>query len=906
MSAGPSTGYVDVPASLAAAVAWGVEEGVFEAPGPGRTSFNPSGVITRRQLAVFLWRLAGRPQPGAPCSFADVASAPAPAWLTAACWSVGDEVMVPLGAAVGGVSAFSPDRVVSRAGVALSLFRLAGSPPGSPASSYRDVPRTAGYAAAVDWLVASEVVRPAAQFQPTLPLSRGRLAQFLFDLASRPGAWAFDRLLPAAYDCDVLDTRSCLLPFPSDRYTTPDPTMDSGRRVAIARTATPANVSRVRIDPTDVNRNDGFSPGSVLLTFMPGVDLVASGAAPVTDIARSVQADSPVIIVNAATGEPHPHWVEYDTQASTDDARLLSIVPARNFEEGARYLVALRNLVDGDGNAIIAGEAFGAIRDAVPTEVAVIEARRPAVEAVLAEFAALTLPGSATPVDPGEFVLAWDFTVASERNLTERVLHLRNDAFAGLGDNAPSFTARRLQARTLPATDPRCTRPTGRDPSCPDAGYDPTRNIIDGTITVPNYQSNTTLTGGKGGAPFRWGPDGLPQRNPRLPNLTAAFRCVMPQHAVLAAEGQARISMYGHGLLGSHLEVGADHVKAFADEHNVMFCATSWHGFSANDFFNVIGALEDLSTFSTIADGGQQGLLHQMFLGRLMLHPQGLRAAAPFRVVPRSGGGFVVGDAPLIDVSSLGYDGNSQGGIMGGALVAVSPDIERGVLGVPGMNYSILLYRSSDWDTYATIFNPAYPNEVDRLVALGLAQIMWDRIETNGYAHHLDPADPLPGLPGTPATPKTVMLHVAYADHQVAVVTADNLARTANIPLYDPPALFGNRNALWPDKPPGDNPDVEPFWGIRRLTDEEIDASWTGPAYVMWDSGNTPPPPENVPPGSVAFDRPDVRPDPHERPRRAPGSRAQKYDFLFNDELRRCPTTIVGGQPQELCLAPFG
>ena len=38
---------------------------------------------------------------------------------------------------------------------------------------------------------------------------------------------------------------------------------------------------------------------------------------------------------------------------------------------------------------------------------------------------------------------------------------------------------------------------------------------------------------------------------------------------------------------------------------------------------------------------------------------------------------------------------------MGGALTAVAPDFNRAVLGVPGMNYSTLLQRSVDFDTYA-------------------------------------------------------------------------------------------------------------------------------------------------------------------------------------------------------------
>ena len=52
----------------------------------------------------------------------------------------------------------------------------------------------------------------------------------------------------------------------------------------------------------------------------------------------------------------------------------------------------------------------------------------------------------------------------------------------------------------------------------------------------------------------------------------------------------------------------------------------------------------------------------------------------------------------MIDTAHLDYDGNSQGGIMGLMLAAVSPDIERAVLGVPGMNYSLLLPRSVDFD----------------------------------------------------------------------------------------------------------------------------------------------------------------------------------------------------------------
>ena len=52
------------------------------------------------------------------------------------------------------------------------------------------------------------------------------------------------------------------------------------------------------------------------------------------------------------------------------------------------------------------------------------------------------------------------------------------------------------------------------------------------------------------------------------------------------------------------------------------------------------------------------------------------------------------------------YDGNSQGGILGGVLVAVSPDVKRGVLGVTAMNYSILLNRSVDFTALQPALEP--------------------------------------------------------------------------------------------------------------------------------------------------------------------------------------------------------
>ena len=68
---------------------------------------------------------------------------------------------------------------------------------------------------------------------------------------------------------------------------------------------------------------------------------------------------------------------------------------------------------------------------------------------------------------------------------------------------------------------------------------------------------------------------------------------------------------------------------------------------------------------------------------------------------------FQLAGAPLLDTDELYYDGNSQGAILGGALCAVAKDFRRCVLGEAGMNYSTLLHRSVDFDTYKLILEAA-------------------------------------------------------------------------------------------------------------------------------------------------------------------------------------------------------
>jgi hypothetical protein len=318
-------------------------------------------------------------------------------------------------------------------------------------------------------------------------------------------------------------------------------------------------------------------------------------------------------------------------------------------------------------------------------------------------------------------------------------------------------------------------------------------------------------------------------------------------------------------------------VRAFSSAHNIVFCGTNWAGFADEDRPTVYEVLADFSEFSRFIDRQHQGVLNFLVLGRLLIHPDGFASHAAFQV----------GGESVIDPSGVFYDGNSQGGILGGVVAAVAQDVERFVLGVPGINYSTLLNRSTDFFTFGIVLRATYPNGLDRALILALAQVLWDRTDPSGHVRHTT-SDTYPDTP-----PKKILYHVAFGDHQVAPVTAEVAARSNGALLYTP--------ALSPGKVV---PEVEPFYGIPPIPAFPYDGS----ALVIWDSFNPAPPIGNVPPPQILPTDPEwatLSPcaqnwdsDPHECPRRAPEARLQKSEFLKNDGA------VVEACEGLACLAP--
>ncbi|MHB8233018.1 MAG: hypothetical protein ACYDHT_00025 [Solirubrobacteraceae bacterium] len=652
-------------------------------------------------------------------------------------------------------------------------------------------------------------------------------------------ATSFAVELPTETKCEFIASSSsseCMLPFPDDYYTKADPTSPTGRRIDFRELATPTNAISQHIEVAPYNTGDGFSPGSVITLKVPGIettaDVKAMRAVPINHLGHYRAPNAPVVVIDTSTGQRWPIWVEIDSTVKAEKATL-EIHPAVNFTSGDRYIVALRNLKNAKKEHLQAPESFRTYRDNLPSSEAKVNERRPHFEEL---FNTLQSAGIAR----SNLYLAWDFTVASDENNTGRELSMRNAAFSALGDNNLADGVVEGSSPTFAVTE------TENEPNPGEIA-----RRVKGTFVVPCFLFPSCAPGGT----MVLNAEGKPTQNGVW---TANFDCIVPASATSGAGETARPSLYGHGLFGDASEVGSSPQRSLSQTHDIVQCATDEIGMSESDLGSVVQALQNLSAFPKITDRLQQGLLDELYLGRAMISPSGFTTNAAFH---QDG---TMATPSVLNIGHLYYNGNSQGGIMGGALTAVSPDFTRASLGVPAMNYSTLLPRSVDFDEFAAILYPSYPDEEARPLVLDMMQLLWDRGEPDGYAERMT-TNPLPDTPA-----HQVLMDIAFGDHQVTDYQADVEARTIGASAHRP-VLFKGRwpmtNVLWRV------PSIKPY-------------PFTGSAAYYWDIGpiresspgsgknigTEPPPYENLPNRSGE--------DPHSAPRAAPAEQQVVSDFF--------------------------
>jgi hypothetical protein len=583
-------------------------------------------------------------------------------------------------------------------------------------------------------------------------------------------------------DCDPLVPDVCALPFPSDAFTVPDESSVTGKRVKFAATTLPGPT-----DPSVFELSDGFSPGAGITTFLPGA--TTDNLPDPLNIERSLEPGSPTVLIEAETLERVPHFSELDMSHDNDARRAFIVRPVVRLKPGMRYIVAIRNVVDAAGAALEPSPAFRALRDDEPSDEGSVDLRRALYDDIFGRLEDADVPR-------GELQLAWDFTVASDENITRWMLHMRDEALAELGDSGPPYRIDDVQV--APNADVALR--------------------IEGHITVPLYLDDP----GPGGR-LVLGSDGLPVKQG---TAEYPFLVIIPESARTTAAAPLQI---GHGLFGQRTQ--AEGFSTFANQLGYALIAMDLAGMSTEDVLFVRGVIigKDISEFAGVTDRLQQGLLNWLLSMRMMMK----NFADDPQLLIRSG-------ETAIDKTQQYYLGGSQGGIFGASYMALSTDVERGILGVPGQPYNLLLNRSVDFDAYLAVLRGAFSDPIEIQIVLGLTQMLWDRAEPTGYSHRIE--RPFAGTP-----PHRVLMQVAIGDHQVTTLGAHVMARA-----------IGAKNML---------PNPRSIFGV-----EETNAPYEGSAMVEYDFGLPPEPITNVPMREGS--------DPHGQVKNVPASGQQVDTFL--------------------------
>lgn len=583
-------------------------------------------------------------------------------------------------------------------------------------------------------------------------------------------------------ECHPLATSpgGCALPWPSSHFERADPSTVTGHRLAIPRGLLPPGPSGLPMDPARLNQRDGFSPASTLLVhFAQAIDpaQLPSELAPL----RSLEVDSPVQLLDAQTGQRVLLFAELDANASDPTDQALLIHPLARLAPNRHYLVALRGLRDRSG-APVRSAPFEALRRG--------EVTTPNLFAEFDKYLDLFVRLESAGIPRDALSFAWDFHTGSDEQLVANLLKMRDEAL-------PAWGAEKL----------------GYDVALTDATDEQLWFELQGNFEVPTY-----LTDDSDDGILIVDGEGRPQRRgvQRFPLTIHVPRCAE------TATQPLPVMVFGHGLFGAAAsEMNSGYQRRVIDELCMIQIGTDWIGMSSVDGPAVATeVVPDFTNLPRITDRLQQAQLNFVVLARL--------GRDLLKRDPR----LRVGDRPITDGKQLYYYGISQGGIEGGTLLALSPDLQRGALNVGGGNYSLMVMRSVDFRTFKQLLNLTYPSQRDQQLLVALSQSFWDFSDPISFAERVR-RRPLPDLDGAPLPARPLVLQEAIGDSQVPNLATRLLARSYGLPLLQPAV------------------EEVPQLGTIEVPSEA--------AYVQWDVapqplpglGNTPPDADNGAHGAI-------------------------------------------------------
>ena len=523
------------------------------------------------------------------------------------------------------------------------------------------------------------------------------------------------------------------MPWPSMIYAKEDASSETGYRLAIPREAMPVNADGITVEPDTFNRWDGFSAIAPMLAMFP-TGVSAAGLPTFKNPEESLSPTSAVVLVNIDTGERVPLFAEVDQNTVDINKRALIIRPLARLDTSAHYAVGIRNTVKAaDGTPLVRPEAFEALvsgKGFSHPNFKKLEKTAPEM------FAALETAG----LPKSEMVLAWDFVTVSDTFLRADLTAMREQALPAIGTNGANLTfTTNVQANT-PATYKRYL----------------------GTFKSPDFMTN----GEADSSILRRDAAGKPTV---MGVRDAKYAAIIP--ACVSTQPLPRPTIvFGHGLFGSSEEYLTDNfVIDLAQDHCLVIVAGDFIGLTSRQLALAPLAVNDLNRGPQIVEKLAQSVIDFIALESIVRGPMATSDA------------FKYNGTPVIDPAQTYYVGGSLGGIMGNTFMAYDPNITKGVLAVPGGNWSMLFERSTAWALLMGAAQGAYENpelyQLNLAMSLGMGFEPYDPMTTAAHVTK----DPLFNNPV-----KKVLLWYAVGDCLVTNIATEMIAREMSLTMTAP------------------------------------------------------------------------------------------------------------------------
>lgn len=516
----------------------------------------------------------------------------------------------------------------------------------------------------------------------------------------------------------VASEHDCMLPYPSDFF------RDAAGAVTLTDPAQLRGTEGEIIDFLALHPSDGFSSGTqILALFRQGIDdepLVGA----TDDATLSLEDDSPTVVLNAHTGARVLHLAELDPRALSDDRRGLLIRPLERLEDGQRYVVAIRGLRDPSGQPLPAPLAFARVRDG--------DYAHPALADLGRYEADVFAPLAAAGVARSELQLAWDFTVRSRNNAIGDMLAVREQLIA-------YFESTPAHIEIISVSEQPQEHQYRR---------------IEATVDVPLFMESPDPM-----AALRRDADGVVVSEG---TVAVPFAVIIPTSVGTRALGAApaRLMQFGHGFFGGRDEIDGV-IDQLADERSFVVVAADWWGMSEQDRLEVVDTIVvEPARALVFTDRVHQAMANFMAVA--------YAASGPLATLDE----LQIDDDPTYDADTLYYYGISQGGILGGTYLALSPHIERGVLSVSGADLSLMMFRARPFVAFLLFIAQHLPDQLDQQKFALLSQTSFDRIDPWTYAPDV--------------SPKHVLMQIGIGDDQVPNLASHAHARALGIPHLQP------------------------------------------------------------------------------------------------------------------------